>query len=64
MSILNKIKTKFNRVYGLIASKIQSNKSDKNTNQISSNNNIECQTKINKFGFPIIVNKIKQNKRR
>ena len=64
MSILNKIKIEFNRIYGLIASKIQSNKTDKNTNQISSNNNIECQTKINKFGFPIIVNKIKGNKRR
>ena len=59
MSILNEIKTKFNRVYGLIASKILSNKSDKNTSL-----NKELQTKINKFGFPIIVNKIKGNKRR
>ncbi len=59
MSLLNKIKTKFNRIYGLITSKIQSNKSEINTNQISSNNNIECQTKINKFGFPIIVKKNK-----
>jgi len=64
MSILNKIKTKFNRIYGLIASKIQSNKSNKNTNQISSNNNIECKIKINKFGFPTIANKTKGNKRR
>lgn len=59
MSILNKIKTKFNRIYGLIASKIQSNKINKNTNQNSSNNNIECQTKINKFGFPVITKKNK-----
>ena len=64
MSILNEIKTKFNRVYGLIASKILSNKSDKNTNQNSSSSNKELETKINKFGFPIIVNKIKGNKRR
>jgi hypothetical protein len=64
MSILNKIKTKFNRVYGLITSKILSNKSDKKTNQNSSSLNKELQTKINKFGFPIIVNKIKDNKRR
>ena len=59
MSLLNKIKTKFNRVYGLIASKIQSNKSDKNTNQNSSSSNKELQTKINKFGFPIITKKNK-----
>ena len=59
MSILNKIKTKFNIVYGLITSKIQSNKSKTITNQISSNNNIGCQIKINKFGFPTIVKKIK-----
>ena len=59
MSLLNKIKTKFNRVYGLITSKIQSNKSDKNTNQNSSSSNKELQTKINKFGFPIITKKNK-----
>lgn len=59
MSILNKIKTKFNRVYGLIASKIQSNKSDKNTNQNSSSLNKELQTEINEFGFPIITKKNK-----
>jgi hypothetical protein len=59
MSILNKIKIEFNRIYGLIASKIQSNKINKNTNQNSSNNNIECQTKINKFGFPVITKKNK-----
>jgi hypothetical protein len=64
MNILNKIKTKLNRIYGLIVSKIQSNKSKTITNQNSSNNNIECKIKINKFGFPTIVNKIKQNKRR
>ena len=64
MSLLNKVKTKFNRIYGLIASKIQSNKSNINTNQNSSSLNKELETKINKFGFPIITKKIKQNKRR
>ena len=64
MSILNKVKTKFNRIYGLIASKISLNKSNKNTNQNSSSLNKELETKINKFGFPIITKKIKQNKRR
>lgn len=59
MSLLNKVKTKFNRIYGLIASKIQSNKSNINTNQNSSSLNKELQTKINKFGFPIIVKKNK-----
>mgnify|MGYP003388532701 CR=1 FL=1 len=59
MSLLNKVKTKFNRIYGLIASKIQSNKSNKNTNQNSSSLNKELETKINKFGFPIIVKKNK-----
>ena len=64
MSLLNKVKTKFNRIYGLIASKIQSNKSNINTNQNSSSLNKELETKINKFGFPIITKKIKQNTRR
>lgn len=59
MSLLNKVKTKFNRIYGLIASKIQSNKSSINTNQNSSSLNKELETKINEFGFPIIVKKNK-----
>ena len=59
MSILNKEKTKFNRIYGLIASKISLNKSNINTNQNSSSLNKELETKINKFGFPIITKKNK-----
>ncbi len=59
MSILNKVKTKFNRIYGLIASKISLNKSNINTNQNSSSLNKELETKINKFGFPIITKKNK-----
>lgn len=59
MSILNKVKTKFNRIYGLIALKISLNKSNKNTNQNSSSLNKELETKINKFGFPIIAKKNK-----
>lgn len=59
MSILNKVKTKFNRIYGLIASKISLNKSNINTNQNSSSLNKELQTEINEFGFPIITKKNK-----
>ena len=59
MSILNKVKTKFNRIYGLIASKISLNKNNINTNQNSSSLNKELETKINKFGFPIITKKNK-----
>jgi len=59
MSILNKVKTKFNRIYGLITLKISLNKSNKNTNQNSSSLNKELETKINKFGFPIIAKKNK-----
>ena len=59
MSILNKIKTKFNRIYGLITSKISLNKSDKNTNQNSSSLNKELQTEINEFGITIITKKNK-----
>lgn len=59
MSILNKVKTKFNRIYGLIASKISLNKSNINTNQNSSSLNKELQTEINEFGFPIIAKKNK-----
>lgn len=57
MSILNKVKTKFNRIYGLITSKISLNKSNINTNQNSSSLNKELQTEINEFGFPIITKK-------
>ena len=59
MSILNKVKTKFNRIYGLIASKISLNKGNINTNQNSSSLNKELQTEINEFGFPIITKKNK-----
>jgi len=64
MSILKALKTRLNKAIDLIASKILSNKVNKKTNKNNSSLNKELQTKINKFGFPIIVNKIKDNKRR
>lgn len=64
MSILKALKTRLNKAIDLIASKILSNKVNKKTNKNNSSLNKELQTKINKFGFPIIVNKIKDNKLR
>ena len=64
MIILKALKTRLNKAIDLIASKILSNKVNKKTNKNNSSLNKELQTKINKFGFPIIVNKIKDNKRR
>jgi hypothetical protein len=64
MIILKALKTRLNKAIDLIASKILSNKVNKKTNKNNSSLNKELQTKINKFGFPIIANKIKDNKRR
>ncbi len=64
MSILKALKTRLNKAIDLIASKILSNKVNKKPNKNNSSLNKELQTKINKFGFPIIVNKIKDNKLR
>jgi len=60
--MFNKIKAKFNRICALISPKKQLNKVEINTNQTSSNNNIELQIEYNEFGYPQNIKKIESNK--
>ena len=62
MYFLEEVKAKFNRICDLIASKFSSNKNKPITNNKKLNNKRETEIKINRFGFPIIVNKKRSNK--
>ena len=62
MHFLEEVKAKLNRVCALIASKFSSNKNKPITNNKSSNKQKQTEVKINRFGFPIVVNKKPLNK--
>ena len=62
MYLLEEIKEKFNRMCALIASKFSSNKNKPITNNKSSNKQNQTEVKINRFGFPMVVNKKPLNK--
>tara|TARA_Y100000310_G_scaffold94189_1_gene91817 strand:- start:1801 stop:1995 length:195 start_codon:yes stop_codon:yes gene_type:complete len=64
MYILEEVKAKFNRICRLIASKFSSNKNKPITNNKSSNNKNQTEVKINRFGFPIDIEKTELNKRK
>ena len=62
MYFLEEVKAKLNRICRLIASKFSSNKNKPITNNKKPNKQKETEVEINRFGFPIVVNKKPLNK--
>ena len=60
--MFSKLKTKTNRICKLIYNKILLNKPQINTNQTSSNKEIELELEYNEFGYPQNLKKIESNK--
>jgi len=60
--MFSKLKTKINRFCKLIYNKILLNKPQINTNQTSSNKEIELELEYNEFGYPQNIKKIESNK--